>query len=125
MVMRIVAAKRDTTPRLEPAVTLRASRDDIRDLWPNMEHVDELASPGPVRVVTVKLSSGHTASVVFHERKQLLEILTPLEPGIEAGLADLLGELDIAPDAVTWTHTRIDRPTLFERIETAVPERGS
>jgi hypothetical protein len=123
--MHIVAAKRDTNLRLETAMTLRASRDDVRELWDRMEQVDELASPGPVRVVTVKLSSGHLASVVFHERKQLVEILTPLAPGVEAGLADLLVELDIAPDAVTWTHARIDRPTLFERTETVVPERGT
>jgi hypothetical protein len=121
MVMHIVAVKPDTNPRLETAVTLRASREDVRELWARMEHVDELASPGPARVVTVKLSSGQTATIVFHERKQLVEILTPLEPGVEAGLADLLVELDIAPDAVTWTHARIDRPTLFERTATARP----
>ncbi|MEA2336759.1 MAG: hypothetical protein QOE82_766, partial [Thermoanaerobaculia bacterium] len=52
-----------------------------------MEPAGELASPGPARVVTVELPSGHRASVVFHERKQLVEILAPLEAGVEAGLA--------------------------------------
>src|SRR3954453_14635126 len=107
--MPIAAATPDTTPRLETVLTLRASRDDMHDLWPRMESAGELASPGPARVITVELSSGHRASVVFHERKQLVEILAPLEAGIEGGLAALLIELNIAPDAVTWMHSRIDR----------------
>jgi hypothetical protein len=119
--MPIVAAKPDTTPSLETVLTLRASRDDIRELWPRMEPVDELASPGPARVVTVELSSGQRALVVFHERKQFMEILAPLEPGVEAGLAGLLIELSIPSEAVTWTHSRINRRTLFEATVAAVP----
>jgi hypothetical protein len=86
-----------------------------------MEPVDELASPGPARVVTVELSSGQRALVVFHERKQFMEILAPLEPGVEAGLAGLLIELSIPSEAVTWTHSRINRRTLFEATVAAVP----
>ena len=113
--MPIAAAKPDTTPRLETILTLRASRDDIRDLWPRMEAAGELASAGPARVTTVELSTGHSASVVFHERKDLVEILArPLEAGVEAGLADLLIELGFALDAITWVHSRIDRRALFE-----------
>lgn len=112
--MPIAAAKPDTIPQLETVLTLRASRDDIRELWPRMEPVDELESPGPARSVNVELSNGHRASVVFHERKQLVEILAPLEVGIEAALRRLLIELSIRPDAVTWTHDRIDRRALLE-----------
>jgi hypothetical protein len=79
-----------------------------------MESAGELASPGPARVITVELSSGHKASVVFHERKQMVEILAPLEAGVEAGLAGLLNELSIAPEAVTWMHRGIDRRALLE-----------
>ena|SRR5258707_11257800 len=119
--MPIVAAKPDTTSRTETVLTLRASRDDIRELWPQMEPVDVLASPGPALVATVKLSSGQRASVVFHERKQFLEILAPLEAGVEAGLAGLLIELSIPPEAITWTHDRIDRRALFEAAVAPVP----
>jgi hypothetical protein len=79
-----------------------------------MEPVDDLASPGPARSATVEMSSGHRASVVFHERKQLVEILATLEVGIEAGLRRLLIDLNIRPAAVTWTHDRIDRRALLE-----------
>src|SRR5216684_2632109 len=103
------------TPHLETVLIGRASRDDLRQLWPRMEHANELASPGPARVVNVELSSGHKASVVFHERKEFVEMLAPLETGVEAGLADLLIELGIPPEAVTWTHDGIQRKALFER----------
>jgi hypothetical protein len=83
-----------------------------------MEHADAFASPGPAQVVTVQLSTGQRASVVFHERKQFVEVLAPLEAGIEAGLADLLIELRISPEAVTWTHDRLDRRALVERTQT-------
>ncbi|HXA20507.1 MAG TPA: hypothetical protein VN380_26240 [Thermoanaerobaculia bacterium] len=86
-----------------------------------MEPVDVLASPGPALVATVKLSSGQRASVVFHERKQFVEILAPLEAGVEAGLASLLIELSISPEAITWTHGRIDRRVLFEATVATVP----
>lgn len=119
--MPIAAAKPDTTHRLETVLTLRASRDDIRELLPQMEPVGELASPGPALVATVELSSGQRASVVFHERKQFVEILAPLEEGVEAGLAGLLVELSIPPEAVTWTHSRIDRQVLFDPTVTTVP----
>jgi len=110
--MPIAAAKRDI-PHLETVLTLRASRDDIRELWPRMEPVDELASPGPARLINVALSNGHRASVVFHERKQFVEILAPFEVGIEADLARLLIELSMSPQAVTWTHARIDQRALL------------
>ncbi|HEX9459491.1 MAG TPA: hypothetical protein VGA84_10125 [Thermoanaerobaculia bacterium] len=97
------------------------SRDDIRELWLQMEPVDELESPGPALVAAVELSSGQRASVVFHERKQFVEILAPLEAGVEAGLASLLIELSIPPEAVTWTHGQIDRRALFEATVATVP----
>jgi hypothetical protein len=116
--MPIAAAKLDTIPRLETVLTFRASRDEIGKLWPRMSPVDEFASPGPARVVSVELSNGPTASVVFHERKQLVEILAaPLEVGIEAGLAGLLFELSISPEALTWTHARIDLQVLLARVK--------
>ncbi|HSY50369.1 MAG TPA: hypothetical protein VLC46_16270 [Thermoanaerobaculia bacterium] len=121
--MPIAAAKPETIPRIETVLTLRASRDDIRELWPRMEPVDDLASPGPARLVNVELSNGHKASVVFHERKQLVEILAPLEVGIEAGLARLLIELSIAPDAITWAHGRINRQALLESKVRYLKER--
>jgi len=102
-------------------MTFPASRDGLGELWPRMEPVDELASPGPARVVTVELSSGHRASLVFHERKQFVEILAPLEAGVEVGLAGLLIELGISPETVTWTHDRIDQRALLEATVAAVP----
>lgn len=117
----MVAAKPDTPPCLETVLTVRASRDDIRALWPLMEPVGELASPGPALVATVELSSGQKASVVFHQRGHFLEILVPLEAGVEVGLAGLLIELGIRPEAVTWTHGRIDRRALFEATVAIVP----
>ena len=119
--MPFAAAKPDTTPRLETVLTLLASRDDIRALRPRMKPVGELASPGPALLATLELSSGQKASIVFHERKQFLEILAPLEAGVEAGLASLLVELAIRPEAVTWTHSRIDRQVLFDPTVATVP----
>jgi hypothetical protein len=65
-------------------------------------------------LINFDLSNGHRVSVVFHERKQFVEILAPLEVGIEADLARLLIELSMSPQAVTWTHARIDQRALFE-----------
>jgi hypothetical protein len=58
---------------------------------------------------------------VFHERKQVVEVLAPLEAGVEVGLAGLLIELGISPEAATWTHDRLDQRALFEASVTAVP----
>lgn len=77
-----------------------------------MQSADVLASPGPARTTEVQLSSGHEASLVFHDRLDLLEILAPLDTGIEVGLADLLGQLHVVPDAITWTHDGIDRAAI-------------
>lgn len=116
--MHIVAANSDTSPRLHTVLTARADSECLAQLLPGMEYADVLSSPGPARVVSVELSTGHPASVVFHERKHFIEILAPLEAGIEAGLAELLAELEIGPGAVTWTHDRVDRHALFAGAET-------
>jgi hypothetical protein len=74
-----------------------------------MEQAEELASPGPARTVEVQLSSGHRAVIVFHERYEFVELVAPIEPGVEAGLADLLAEIGVEPEAITWTHEHLDR----------------
>jgi hypothetical protein len=53
---------------------------------------------------------------VFHERKKFVEILAPLEDGVEAGIADVLRELNIPTTAITWTHDQIDRQALFAGV---------
>lgn len=106
--MRIVAANvRDAQP-LETVLTAKATREQFQKLWPVMEQPSELSSPGPTRVVNVELSSGQRATLVFHETRKFVEILAPVEAGIEVGLADLLVDLAVAPIAITWTHPDID-----------------
>ena len=96
-----------TTP-FETVLTARGTRAQLNGLGTEMERPDEFSSPGPTRVFSVKLSNGRPAAVVFHERKDLIEILAPLGPGIEAGIADLLSTLSIAPDTITWMHAGIE-----------------
>ena len=61
------------------------------------------------------MSTGQRATVVLHERKRLIEVLAPLEAGLEPGLSDLLVDLGVVPEAVTWTHDIINRDLLFSR----------
>ena len=110
--MHTAAANDSVVPRLETVLTARASRDQLQSLWASMEQPDVLASHGPTRVINVMLSSGQRASVVFHESHDILELLAPLEANVGAGLADLLAELRIAPEAITWVHARIDHSAL-------------
>lgn len=117
--MHIVAAAVDTPTPLESVLTANASREQLRRVLPRMQPVDDLAAPGPARVATIELSTGQRVSLVFHERKNFIEILTPTVAGIETGLADLLVELDIPVDAVTWTHDRIDLPAMLARLTAA------
>jgi hypothetical protein len=112
MAMHTAVVSDSDTLRLETVLTARASREQLQSVWASMEQPDALSSPGPTRVINVALSSGQRASVVFHERHDILEILAPLETNVEAGLADALAELGIASDAITWTHARIDRAAL-------------
>jgi hypothetical protein len=63
----------------------------------------------------IALSTGHRATVVFHERKSFVEILAPLERGLEVGLADVLVELNIGPEAITWIHDQLDKDAIFAR----------
>lgn len=105
--MRTVAMRDSDSPQLDTVLTARATAAHFREMWPEMEQPDDLAAPGPVRVVRVQLSSGHTAAVAFHERRDFLEMLAPVATGIEVGLADVLIDLAIAPDAITWVHAAI------------------
>lgn len=118
--MHIVAAAVDTP--LDTVLTANASREQLRHLLARMEPISALSAPGPARVLTVELSTGHQAALVFHERKNFIEILAPVASGMERGLAEILAELDIAPDAVTWTHERIDLQAVLARL-TAIPHR--
>ncbi|MDP9192032.1 MAG: hypothetical protein M3P06_10075 [Acidobacteriota bacterium] len=77
-----------------------------------MGEVDALSSPGPTRAMGVTLSNGVRASVVFHERKDIIEILAAPNASVEAGLAELLAVLKISPEAILWTHARIGRPAM-------------
>lgn len=117
--MHIVAAAVDTPTPLESVLTANASREQLRHVLPRMQPVDPFAAPGPARVATIELSTGQRVSLVFHERKSFIEILAPTVVRIEAGLADLLGELDISADAVTWTHERVDLPAVLARLTAA------
>lgn len=101
------AADSVTTP-FETVLTARGTRAQLDGLATEMDRPDEFSSPGPTRVFSVTLSNGKLASVVFHERKDLIEILAHLSPGFEAGIADLLATLSIAPEAITWMHTGIE-----------------
>lgn len=110
--MHIATASDDATRPLESVLTARATRAQLHDLWPEMQRPDALASPGPTRVAHVHLSTGHRASVVFHETYDLLEVLAPLDGGVEEGLANLLAKLTIPAEAITWTHDRLDRRSI-------------
>jgi hypothetical protein len=106
-------ASPDSSARIETVLTARASRAQLDDRWAQMQQPDELSSPGPTRVISGPLSNGETATVVFHERQNSIEILAPMTANIEAALADLLVDLAVAPEAITWTHARIDRPAII------------
>jgi hypothetical protein len=58
------------------------------------------------------LSSGHRVSLVFHELKDFIEVLAVPTSGLERGLAELLVELKVPAEAITWTHARLDREAL-------------
>lgn len=110
MDMRTVAAKASAElPQLETVLTARVTPAKLRTIWPEMEQADELASPGPTGVAHLQLSSGHEAVVVVHDRADFVEILAPIAAGVEVGLADLLVEIAVEPDAIIWTHDEIDR----------------
>lgn len=114
--MHIAAAKVESSARLDSALTATASSDQISSALGRMSDVDALASPGPARVAKVRLSGGHAAAVVFHERKNFVEILAPLEAGVEDGIAEVLVELHIPAESITWISDRIDRQHLCARV---------
>lgn len=105
------AAATDNTP-FEPVLTARATLAQLQLVWVEMAEVDPLSSPGPTRAMNVVLSNGQRASVVFHERKDLIEILAVPTASVEAGLADLLAVLKIPPEAILWTHANVGRPAM-------------
>lgn len=117
--MHIVAATRDTQSLLHSVLTANTSADQIRPVLTRMEPVGSLSAPGPARVATVELPSGRRVSLVFHERKDFIEILMPVTTGVESELADLLVELDIPADAVTWVHEELDQHAVLARLAAA------
>ncbi len=108
------AAATDNAPSqtVETVLTARATLAQLRSVWAEMGEVDALSSPGPTRVMDVTLSNGQRASVVFHERKDIIEILATPKASIESGLADLLAVLKIGPEAILWTHADVGRPVM-------------
>jgi hypothetical protein len=114
--MHTAAADVDKPARLDSVLTAAASIDQVTRALPQMDEVDPLASPGPARVARVRLSTGHPAAVVFHERKNFVEILVPLEAGVEKGLAEMLVRLHIPAEEITWTSDRIDREKLVAHL---------
>jgi hypothetical protein len=103
----------DSASPLETVLTASASRAQFRDLWTRTEQPDEYSSPGPVRTIALESSNGHSLTVVFHERKNSIEVLAAPHDGIESDLAELLHDLTVAPEAITWTHASVDRTSLF------------
>ena len=112
--MQIAAtASADSGSPLETVLTATASRAQLRDLWTRMEQQDEYASPGPARAITLESSNGHNLTLIFHDRKNSIEVMAAPHHGIESDLAELLHNLTVAPEAITWTHACVDRTSLL------------
>lgn len=113
MAMHTAAATDNIPSRtFETVLTARATHAQLQNIWAEMGEVDALSSPGPTRAVDVTLSNGQRISLVFHERKDIIEILAAPSASVEAGLADLLAVLKISPEAILWTHAKIGRPAM-------------
>jgi hypothetical protein len=106
------AAATDNNQTFETVLTARATLAQLQSVWAEMSEVDALSSPGPTRAMSVTLSNGQRASVVFHERKDIIEILATPNGSVETGLADLLAVLKISPEAILWTHANVGRRVL-------------
>lgn len=108
------ATATDNSPSsaFESVLTARATLAQLQNVWAEMRDADALSSPGPTRVLDVTLSNGQQASVVFHERKDILEVLTIPNSKVQAGLADLLTVLKISPEAILWMHASVGRPAM-------------
>lgn len=113
--MHIVAATSESNTHAS-LLTADASLEQVSQLLPRMSPVPGLSAPGPASVATVELTTGHRATVVFHERKSFVEILAPLQRGLERGLADLLAELNVRPEAITWIHDNLDKEVVFASL---------
>lgn len=111
--MHIVSAANDVNRDRTSVLTADVSSDPLSLLASGVERPAALSAPGPARVVTVTLSSGHPATIVHHERKHFIEIVATPEAGCEAGLGELLSQLAISPQSVTWVHEKLDRQALF------------
>jgi hypothetical protein len=122
MDMHIVAAAADVPMALESVLTAKASGEQMKHVFARMEPAGGLSAAGPVRTATIVFSTGDRGTLVFHERKNFIEILAPIVTGLEIALAEILGELDITADAVTWTHERLDLQAVLSRLA-AVPHR--
>lgn len=120
--MHIVAAAADLPVALESVLTANASGEQMKRVLTRMEPVGSLSAAGPVRAATIVFSTGDRGTLVFHERKSFIEILAPTAIAIEAALAEILVELDIPADAVTWTHDSVNLQSVLARL-TVAPHR--
>jgi len=113
--MRIVdPVQLDRERSLESVMTANMPRHVLASLAETMRDVDQYETPGPAKMAVLELDAGSTVVVVYHETKDLIEILAPLDHTLEDALAEIINVLRIPRTSIEWLREGIALPGVYE-----------
>lgn len=75
--------------------------------------VNQYDTPGPAKIAVVETDAGPTVAIVYHEDRELLEILAPLDDRVLSGVTEVVTVLRIPPTAIEWVHPSLSADALL------------
>jgi RNA polymerase sigma factor (sigma-70 family) len=96
----------------------------VENLSHALRDVDQFNSPGPAKMAALELEAGPTVAVVYHETKNLLEILAPLGESLEQSVAEVLTVLRIPRTSIEWVRKGLVIHHLYTEERAALDRIG-
>jgi hypothetical protein len=98
---------------LESVLTAIMPRHGIDRLSNAMRDVDQFETPGPAKMAVLKLDVGPMVVVAYHEMKNLIEVLAPIDHAVEDALAELVEVLRIPRTSIEWVREGIELSAVY------------
>ena len=106
---------------LESVLTAAMPPDVVTRLSNAMRDVDAFDAPGPAKIAALALDAGPMVALVYHELKELLEVLAPVDATTEAAIAEIVNVLRIPRESVEWVHDGIALSRVYRDDDLAAP----
>jgi len=105
---------------LESVLTAVMPRFVVESLANALRDVDQYETPGPAKMAVMRLNMGALVAVVYHETKNLLEILAPPDGLVEEALAEVVAVLRIPRTSIEWVREGIELSRVYPPLPSLV-----